>query len=171
MGEQCSRLLEAIRNQMRLRPDSIHGLGHWQQVASNGLLLARTTGADPDVIRLFALFHDSCRENESRDPEHGPRGAELARAWRGVRYDLDDARLELLIRACREHTRAIGSTGDVTVDTCIDSDRLDLARVGIRPDPARLLTEAARELAQRAIRVGVSLADYRDFLNEEAAND
>jgi uncharacterized protein len=28
--------------------------------------------------------------------------------------------------------------------TCWDADRLDLGRVGIRPDPARLCNEAAR---------------------------
>lgn len=37
------------------------------------------------------------------------------------------------------------STGDPTIATCWDADRLDLLRVGIRPDPARLVTEAARD--------------------------
>jgi uncharacterized protein len=35
--------------------------------------------------------------------------------------------------------------GDVTVRTCWDADRLDLGRVGIRPDPHYLCTEAARD--------------------------
>lgn len=35
---------------------------------------------------------------------------------------------------------------DVTVRTCWDSDRLDLWRVGTRPDPRFLTTELARKL-------------------------
>jgi uncharacterized protein len=35
--------------------------------------------------------------------------------------------------------------GDVTVLTCWDADRLDLGRVGIRPDPTYLCTAAARD--------------------------
>jgi hypothetical protein len=38
---------------------------------------------------------------------------------------------------------------DVTVQTCWDADRLDLGRVGIVPDPARLCTAAAKESAMR----------------------
>lgn len=34
--------------------------------------------------------------------------------------------------------------GDATMRTCRDADRLDLPRVGIHPDPARLCTEPAR---------------------------
>ena len=35
--------------------------------------------------------------------------------------------------------------GDATVLTCWDADRLDLGRVGIRPDPKYLCTPAARD--------------------------
>jgi uncharacterized protein len=34
---------------------------------------------------------------------------------------------------------------DITIQTCWDADRLDLGRVGIVPDPARLCTVAARD--------------------------
>lgn len=170
-----SWLLERIREE---KPDALvvagetaHGSDHWRQVAFNGLLLARTTGADPVVVRLFALFHDSRRFDEWADPEHGPRGAELAQAWRGVRYELDDARQELLVRACRVHTSAQASTGDVTVDTCLDADRLDLGRVGIRPHPARVLTDAARDIALRAQSEGLLLGTYRTHLQSLAQRD
>jgi uncharacterized protein len=33
---------------------------------------------------------------------------------------------------------------DITIQTCWDSDRLDLGRVGITPHPRRLCTEAAK---------------------------
>ncbi len=157
-------LLCAVREQMSLDEDSVHGLDHWRQVAFNGELLARETGADPTVVRLFAIFHDSRRMNECTDPEHGLRGGELARAWRGIRYNLDDRRFELLVRACEVHTSAQSPTGDITVDTCVDADRLDLARVGIMPDPDRMLTEPARVLALHALEGNISLWDYRDYL-------
>lgn len=33
---------------------------------------------------------------------------------------------------------------DITIQTCWDSDRLDLGRVGVTPHPSRLCTEAAK---------------------------
>lgn len=166
--ERYEDLLRAIKDQMVLVDgETAHGPEHWRQVAFNGLLLARTTGADPVVVRLFALFHDARRFDEWEDPEHGPRGAELAREWRGEKYELDDRRFDLLVRACREHTSAHAPTGDPTVDTCLDADRLDLARVGILPDPDRLLTDAARALARRARDQGVSCIGYREFIRSQ----
>ena len=46
--------------------------------------------------------------------------------------------------ACREHSDG-RLHGDLTVRTCWDADRLDLGRVGIRPDPDRLSTPHARD--------------------------
>ena len=42
----------------RLYLSDIHGIEHWHQVEYNGMLLAKKTGADFDVVRLFAIFHD-----------------------------------------------------------------------------------------------------------------
>lgn len=166
--ERYEDLLRAVTDQMELvEGETAHGPDHWLQVAFNGMLLARTTGADTAVVRLFALFHDARRFDEWEDPDHGPRGAALAREWRGVRYELDDRRFDLLVRACREHTSARAPTGDPTVDTCLDADRLDLARVGILPDPDRLLTDAARALARRARDEGVTFPGYRKFLRSQ----
>ena len=39
-------------------------------------------------------------------------------------------------------------TGNPTIDACFDSDRLDLWRVGIIPDPDRLATEKGKEIAR-----------------------
>jgi uncharacterized protein len=57
--------------------------------------------------------------------------------------DLEDEEFALLFEACARHTDG-RLAGDVTVQTCWDSDRLDLMRVGIRTDPLRLCTAAAR---------------------------
>ena len=49
----------------------------------------------------------------------------------------------LLGFACEEHTNG-GVGRDPTVGVCWDADRLNLRRVGIRPDPRLLSTGAAR---------------------------
>lgn len=138
-------IMEAILAGYRLDPEGAHGPRHWARVLANGLRLAKTTGADTDVVTLFAMFHDSRRENEFDDPQHGLRGATLARDLRGELFELDDARFELLYAACRWHTDSIGLT-DLTIHTCWDADRLDLPRVGITVDPGKLKTAAARKM-------------------------
>ena len=49
----------------------------------------------------------------------------------------------MLLEACETHTSEKDSD-NVTIQTCWDSDRLDLGRVGITPHPSRLCTPAAR---------------------------
>ncbi len=138
-------ILRAILSgyQMMVRGD--HGVVHWARVLENGLCIAEATGADTEVVALFALFHDSRRENEYHDDGHGLRGGQLARSLRGSLVHLNEARFELLFEACRLHTGG-HTTGDITLQACWDADRLDLGRVGITPVPNRLCTDAAREL-------------------------
>jgi uncharacterized protein len=80
------------------------------------------------------------------DDGHGLRGAELAKELRGSLSQLPDAEFVLLYRACAEHTEG-RTDGNIVLQVCWDADRLDLGRVGIVPDPARLCTEAARNPA------------------------
>ena len=134
-------LLVAILDGYALRPTGPHGVVHWARVATNGQRLAESTGADVEVVTLFALFHDARRVNDHIDHGHGLRGAELARTLRGTLVHLDDARFELLYEACRLHTDG-HTDGDATLRTCWDADRLDLGRVGITPEPRYLATEA-----------------------------
>jgi uncharacterized protein len=132
-----------VASRYPLHAGSIHGPEHWKRVETFGTTVAEYSGADLLVVRLFALYHDSQRINEGHDPGHGARGAELARIMRGEWFDLDDAQMNLLIEACNDHTD--GRTHpDPTIGTCWDSDRLDLYRVGIIPDPSLLSTEHAR---------------------------
>lgn len=144
MGPAIHDILREIREQYLLEWDGLHGIGHWARVCENGLRIARASGADAEVVVHFALFHDACRRNQGRDPGHGERGADLAARLRGRVFAMDDVRFALLLRACAYHT---GGRRDPspTVLACWDSDRLDLARAGIRPDPRRLCTEAARD--------------------------
>jgi uncharacterized protein len=141
-------LMAAVRVQYALPWRGIHGVTHWARVRETGLRLADRTGADPAVVELFAVLHDARRRNEGDDPGHGGRGADLAAAFRGTLVQLSDAAFALLRAACADHTKGL-IEADVTVQTCWDADRLDLGRVGIVPDPARLCKTAARESAMR----------------------
>jgi len=121
-----------------------HGVAHWARVLENGWRIAEASAADPVVVELFALFHDARRRNEGTDPDHGPRGAELARSLAPLLPGLTDGQLDRLCTACEQHTHR-RTHPDPTVRACFDADRLDLARVGIIPDPLLLCTAAARE--------------------------
>jgi len=136
-------LVRAVLDGYALPWNGIHGLPHWARVLETGLRLSAETGADPEVVALFAIFHDSCRTSEGWDHGHGRRGAERAVALRGRAFELDDDRFALLHHACVHHTDG-GTDGDPTVRTCWDADRLDLGRVGITPLPRFLCTDPAR---------------------------
>jgi uncharacterized protein len=136
----------------------IHGVPHWGRVLENGLRLTRATGANERVVTLFALFHDACRTNEGHDPGHGQRGAELAARLRNSFFEVTDAEFRLLHEACVGHTGG-EIRADVTVQTCWDADRLDLARVGIDPVAERLCTDCARDPALIAWATQRALAD------------
>lgn len=137
------RLIEAIRDRYALHWEGIHGASHWSRVRLNGLELAKVTGADSMVVELFAFLHDSCRENEGRDPLHGARAADFAASLQGSVFELTPKQLSCLMNACAGHTGG-ETTGDITVATCWDADRLDLWRIGVRPEPARMMTDAGR---------------------------
>lgn len=136
-------LLIEIAAQYILDPQDVHGLNHWGRVLENGLRLREAEGGDITVIHLFAIFHDACRHNQSRDPGHGARGAALAERLLGDLSLVTKKQLDLLTLACLEHTD--GKTdAALTVQICWDSDRLDLARVSIMPNPKHLCTKTAR---------------------------
>jgi uncharacterized protein len=136
-------LVAFLRSQFKVNWHGDHGIPHWARVRVNGFMLATDTGANRHVIELFAFFHDAGRRNEWTDDGHGGRGALLARQLKGLYFDATDIEMDLLQYACEHHSGG-KSSGDPTVLTCWDADRLDLGRVGITPDPRRLCTEAAR---------------------------
>ena len=124
-----------------------HGLSHWQRVERNGIILA-TSEVNITVVRLFAYLHDKCRINNSYDVEHGKRAANMIN---GIRHtllkELTDNELELLSKACELHTTTL-RTGNLTIDTCFDADRLDLERVGIIPYPNKMATSKGQYYAK-----------------------
>ena len=123
--------------------DGIHGLKHWDRVHENGGYLAKHSGGDLLVVQLFAYLHDSCRQSDGWDPQHGERAALLARALAEDWLTLEGNQLELLTFACEFHEKGRVSD-DPTVGVCWDSDRLDLGRVGIKPKARLLSTERAK---------------------------
>ena len=129
-----------------MRDSTRHGEEHWRCVAATGLSLAdELPECDRALVFLFALLHDTRRENEHVDPGHGPRGALYARelASAGMLV-LETARLEILCQAIELHSNGLVSA-DPTIALCWDADRLHLPRVGIEPDPELFSTSLARE--------------------------
>lgn len=137
-------LIAKIKSEFILDLNGIHGIRHWVRVRANGLKLVHFTGANAKVVELFAFLPDSRRQNENRDRNHGLRAAEFVQQINESLLFLDDRELELLTFACTHHSEGL-LDGDITIQTCWDADRLDLGRIGIRPNPQYLCTEAARK--------------------------
>ena len=150
----------------RIFISELHGLTHWKQVESNGLLLASETGADIVVVRLFSLFHDSKRADDGYDEEHGSRSAEFAKEYfEEHRIDITQEQFDKLYHACKFHTTEHCS-GDATIDTCYDADRLDLGRVGIELDPDKMATDFGAKIAEKSLDECVEPEIMREWLAE-----
>jgi uncharacterized protein len=141
--ERRRRLLQLLEREFRLKWRGVHGAPHWARVRVNGLSIAALNGARPDVVELFSLLHDSQRMNDDCDSQHGARAGDFIAKLNDDYLVLDRRGLEMLIFACRYHSDGM-TEADVTIQTCWDADRLDLARVGIWPEKQRLCTDAAR---------------------------
>ncbi len=128
-----NELINEIVSNLSLGARGIHGVFHWARVLENGRHLAAINGANLKVVELFSVFHDSCRENNMRDRSHGARGAVYAQLLRKSFFDISDEEFSLLIEACANHSIKRHSD-NITIQTCWDSDRLDLGRVFMRPD-------------------------------------
>ena len=138
-------LMDYIKQTYSLHWEGIHGFSHWVRVYENGMRLAQQNGANQAVVTLFAFTHDIARLNDGGDHEHGPRAARRIRSeLQGKFIQLPEGELDLLTQAVEQHTRGL-MVADLTVQTCWDSDRLDLARAGIIPAPHKLCTLEARD--------------------------
>lgn len=147
MSIDWDALWQQLSNRFVLPEETIHGPEHWQRVERYGVDVAVNSGGDLLVVRLFAVFHDACRINDSIDEAHGARAAELAAQFRGVSYELSDEHFALLQYACTWHT-AGRTSSDAILGACWDADRLDLWRAGITPRATFMSTDYARKLVQ-----------------------
>lgn len=146
-------IIEFIREYVKsqwIMLNNLHGVDHWDRVNENGKKLL-TPEVNPLIVALFAYLHDSCRVEDGEDINHGARAAELIDTIRETYLKkVSDDDVELLKKACRLHTTE-HKTGNPTIDACFDTDRLDLWRVGIIPDPERMATEKGKEIARNTV--------------------
>jgi uncharacterized protein len=145
-------VLEIVKREFRLDIFGDHGVYHWFNVYKNTQILARHYGVNSDVFELFSYLHDSKRISEFYDKDHGKRGAEFAKELisQGV-IKLDKKDKKRLIFACENHTKANPKNSpinDLIIKICIDSDRLDLLRVGIIPKKEYLFTDYAKKICE-----------------------
>jgi len=137
-----SGLIGLIRSEFKIDWHGIHGANHWARVLHHGKNIGTLRKADLIVVELFGFMHDSCRLNDGRDPQHGARAAEFAHGIHGDYFQLNAKQLDKLCYAMTHHSGGEVSA-DTTIQTCWDSDRLDLGRVGIFPSPKFLSQEAS----------------------------
>lgn len=147
LSDLVRKALRVVELQLRLeRHHGHHGIAHWSRVWPHGRELARALDVPPELLAWFAFLHDSQRENEGIDRTHGLRAADFAVALRrrGILTELSLREFEWLCEAMRLHSDG-HVEGEPALRACWDADRLDLGRVGIRPDPAYLCTDSARD--------------------------
>lgn len=141
-------LISFLRKVYQCDWDGFHGINHWNRVASNGKAIGKLQGlksADLLIVDLFSYIHDSCRQNEDEDINHGQRAAVMAWDLNGLCYDLNRCSLDKLCNAIAGHSYGAISN-DITIQTCWDADRLDLGRVGITPSNKYISKIAIRHI-------------------------
>jgi uncharacterized protein len=84
---------------------------------------------------------------------HSLHGAEYAYGMNGDLFHLNSAQLDDLCFAIRNHSGGDIST-NATIQTCWDSDRLDLGRVGIIHSP-KFISEVASEMIDYAFDLSI----------------
>jgi len=145
-----SDLIESIKQEFKIDYYGDHGINHWRRVYSNTQKLSTHYNIESEVFELFALLHDSKRHDEFEDRHHGVRAAGFVqKLLRDGVVLLNEKDAERLLYACANHTKSDKSDplfNDLIVQICLDSDRLDIGRVGYNVDPAYLATDYAKKM-------------------------
>jgi uncharacterized protein len=142
------KLVERLQIDNPFYYSPIHGRRHYANVMAAGIELAAHFNLNPKLFKYFAYLHDSCRENEGYDPQHGPRAADYIDSIKDL-IDLCQAERWMLQSACTLHTSAKPWDGykyTLYEKACFDSDRSDIIRTGLAVDPKYLFTSKAKEL-------------------------
>ena len=153
-------LLQTILDQFRLDRDGDHGPAHWARVRKHAMTIGKARGADLLVVELFSFLHDSQRENEYTDTDHGERAAAYAESLNRSHYSLTGSQLDKLCHAIRHHSGGQVHP-DETIQSCWDGDRLDLGRVGITPSPL-YMSEHAAQYIKKAYAWSRRVSSYSD---------
>lgn len=142
--------IQQIENKTRAAFDyelagEYHGPDHWHRVALHAIACSRANGVDPLIPYLFAWVHDSQRQDDGVDPEHGQRAADFVHQNSRTLFSfLSETQVVQLANACELHSA--GQTEEALhVQVCWDADRLDLGHVNIEPDPEHLCTPFSRQ--------------------------
>jgi len=144
-------LVALITKDFKIDYHGDHGISHWKRVYRNTQILAKHYNIESDVFELFALIHDSKRENEYHDPAHGLRASIFVEELLKKKIiSLSKEESEKLIFACKNHT-LYPLADDLIVQICFDSDRLDLGRVGMRINTDYLSTNYAKSLVEDGV--------------------
>jgi len=154
-----------VRNWPLRDIETLHGPDHWMRVSRNAQFLLPHVASRDNVapllpyVKLFALFHDSCRDTDGPCCEHGKWAAQsVMENWWPYLNDaspLGVAGTSMLCYAMSVHTghqveRHVGPNDQIIdqfVAVCLDADRLDLGRVGIRPRPSLMISEMGAHIA------------------------
>lgn len=153
------------------RAHDYHGPDHWKRVMHHALATSRSLGISPLVPYVFGLVHDSQREDDGMDPEHGPRAAKFVERHRhGLFSFLDNEQVAHLVQACDQHSDG-WTDGPPHVIAAWDGDRLDLGRVSMCPDPKYLCTAYARQAGVIRQALRLSGADYLVWQVEDEDTD
>ncbi|MEI6835940.1 MAG: HD domain-containing protein [Candidatus Falkowbacteria bacterium] len=141
-----AEILRYIKEELNINTDGLHGLSHFARVEQIGNYLADQTGADLEVLSLFAYTHDLGRVHDDEDLEHGIRSAKIVEQMYAQKIiDITQVQYEQLIYACSYHCLDSARSDDLTVQACWDADRLDLWRDSIEPLPHLLYTSEAKK--------------------------
>jgi len=142
------KLLERLQIDNQFYYSPLHGRRHYANVMAAGLELAEHYNLNPKLFKYFAYLHDSCRENEDYDPDHGPRAAEYIESIKDL-IDLCRAERWMLQSACSLHTIAKpwdNNKYTLFEKACFDADRSDIGRITFKVDPKYLFTQKGKEL-------------------------
>ena len=143
-------LIEQIKKEFKIDYYGLHGINHWRRVYCNTQKLSKHYNVESEVFELFALLHDSKRQDELEDKHHGKRAAQfVVELLEVASIELSEKDTQRLIYACANHTHSDKKNplfNDLVVQICFDSDRLDIDRVGYTVDPKYLATNYAKSL-------------------------
>ncbi|MGC9332950.1 MAG: HD domain-containing protein [Anaerolineae bacterium] len=111
--------------------DAIHDFDHVLRVLALAQRLARTEGADPEIVRTAALLHDIARGQESEaSADHAQLGAEIARR---LLAGHPEEKVEAVAHAIASHRFRTGPEPETPEAKVLhDADKLDaIGAIGV----------------------------------------
>lgn len=148
---KAKQILRLVKRDFQLDYFGQHGIIHWSNVLRNCNRIASHYNISSSFFELFALIHDSQRDDEIEDYAHGPNAAKFCEILKDKGLlNLSKELYQTLEFTCYHHSSLRpGQTDNILVKICIDADRLDLIRYGLRIKEELLFTDYAKDLANK----------------------